>query len=83
LKSQYDYGIEMAEVFSTPDDPGPILMSDVRAMDVRFHDKQAGNAEIALALFVLVLILIFAGPRLWRRARAHLAGPAQMPDPVD
>lgn len=72
----------MAEIFSTPDDSGPILMSDVHAMDVRFHDKQvAAHGEIALVLFVLVLLVIFAGPRLWRRATAALAKPVRMTDP--
>lgn len=38
------------------------------------------NAAAGLALFALVLVVIVAGPRLWRRARAHLAGPVRMPD---
>jgi len=72
----------MVEIFSTPDDSGPPLASEVRAMDARFHDKQVANAEIALALFVAVLLVVFGAPALWRRARAHLRAPVRMPDPV-
>ena len=38
------------------------------------------NALIALALLVLVATAWIMVPRLWRRARAHLAGPVRMPD---
>lgn len=72
----------MVEIFSTPDDFGPPLASEGVAADARFHDKQIAHAEIALALFVAVMVVIFGVPVLWRRARAHLRAPMRMPDPV-
>lgn len=60
----------MAEIFSTPDDGGPLKLSDFQAIDAVRHQRDVANAEVAFVIFVAIMLLIFAGPRLWRRLRA-------------
>jgi hypothetical protein len=72
----------MTEIFSTPDNAGPALASQATVRQPAYQQQQIANAEIAAALFVTILLVIFGLPRLWRRARVSLALPVEMPDPV-
>lgn len=59
----------------------PITIQEIQAANAA-HDRAVMVESLLVGIAIIVLVgLWLVLPRLWRRARVHLAAPLRLPDP--